>query len=96
MQRNTYPQFLPTQRAAPRDVSQAAGVPVASAQYTQLQQPQVYLPGSRQGTSQGDLLIQNNNNVQSFQPDAVFHQNRDSQHMCLVLSQHRFNTICLS
>ena len=34
MQRNTYPQFLPTQRAAPCDVSQAAGVPVASAPCT--------------------------------------------------------------
>ena len=79
MQRNTYPQFLPTQRAAPCDLSQAAGIPVASAPCTQLQQPQVYLPGSRQGASQGDLLIQNNNNVQSFQPDAVFQQNRDAQ-----------------
>ena len=58
MQRNTYPQFLPTQRAAPCDVSQAAGVPVASAPCTQLQQTQVYLPGSRQGASQSDLLIQ--------------------------------------
>ena len=75
----TYPQFLPAQRAAPCDVSQAAEVPVASAPCTQLQPLQVYLPGSRQGASQGDLLIQNNNNVQSFQPDAVFQQNRDAQ-----------------
>ena len=37
MQRNTYPQFLPTQRAAPCDVNQAAGIPVASAPCTQLQ-----------------------------------------------------------
>ena len=79
MQRNTYPQFLPTHRAAPCDVSQAARIPVASAKCTQLQQPQVYLPGSRQGASQCDLLIQNNNNVQSFQPDAAFQQNRDAQ-----------------
>ena len=57
MQRSAYPHCPLTQRAVPRDVSQAAGLPVASTPCTQFQQSQVYLPGSRQVDGQSAVLI---------------------------------------
>ena len=78
MQRSAYPHCPLTQRAVPRDVSQAAGLPVVSTPCTQFQQSQVYLPGSRQEDGQGAVLIQNHK-VQRFQPDAISQQSRDAQ-----------------
>ena len=77
MQRNAYPQRPPTQRTVPRDMSQAAGIPVASIPCTQPQQSKVYPQGSRQEASQGAVLIRNHE-VQRFQPDAISQQSRDA------------------
>ena len=96
MQRNTYPQFLPTQRAAPCDLSQAAGIPLLVHHVRNFNSPK-YI-SQEVDKEQAKVIYLSRIIIMCRVSNQMlcFSKIETLKHMCLVLSQHRFNTICLS